>query len=813
MSGPLDGLRVLELATGVAGPYAGRLFAMLGATVVKAEPEGGDPCRSLRIDDEATAGTSPIYIHLNAGKRNVIRESVDLERALRWADIVIDDKVGSDVEGTHTDPAVLGKLRLVLASVTAWGFAAPDAGSPEDELLVQAACGLMTATGEPGREPLRFPGWQSQYMAGAYAASAALASLGEGGFHHVDVSWAGAMITGVEAGVCAYLQRASNPQRTREPEEEGSSPRRGRGAGIQAGAFPAGAFRCADGHVVPGSVRPLDWLLQCEVYGRPDLLEDERFSSASRFANREALVAEIQPWYDSHTKRDIFLRALEAGWAAGMVMTAADAISDPHLSERNFLSPVEGDGGAGSLVPRRPWRARGIVEGEPVRLAERGADDSWFSRELGKPKGHRPIAPPRIPSLKILELTWAWAGPFVGRFLGAMGADVVRVETGRRPDAWRTRVRWKDAGVPMPEGADPDHFTWDAAALFNTLNRNKRGVSVDLAHPDGKDVFLRLVSAADALVVNMGFSVLSDRGVEAEVLGAIEDRGLIVLNMPALGATGPYRAMPGYGMLMEGMGGFSARLGYRDEGARASSTYYPDAVAGIHGTVAVLAALAERDLTGKGAYIDLSQQEVTWLMLGEGIVLRSVEGREPARLGNAEPGFSPSGVYPVSDEGFVALRVGSDDEYGNLVSISAPHLDGMSGLALDERLKRRDEIDEALAGWTKGLDADEVVKRLRAAGVPAQEVITYSRAYREGSLQTSGLSEELVHPVTGNRAYLTIPVRIDGRVLSSSRAAPVFSQHTEEVLAEWAGIGSERFEALEQAEAVGTVPQQRPPRQ
>src|SRR5439155_19075364 len=171
------------------------------------------------------------------------------------------------------------------------------------ELVVQAASGIMTSTGEPGRAPLRFPGWQSQCLSGTYGAAAALAVLRLGGFHHVDVAWVAAMLTGIEGQVANYLQPASRERsgnERRPVDEDGDSP----SAGVQTSPFPAGAFECRDGYVVPGTVRPVDWPLQCDVYGRADLVDDERYAWGVRWANREELRAELVPWYLSHTKQE-----------------------------------------------------------------------------------------------------------------------------------------------------------------------------------------------------------------------------------------------------------------------------------------------------------------------------------------------------------------------------------------------------------------------------------------------------------------------------------------------------------------------------
>lgn len=360
MSAPLDGLRVLELATGVAGPYAGRLLAMLGADVVKVEPDDGDPARAMPVDDRPLDGTSPLFLHLNLGKRNTRRSRVAIERALDWARVVIDDRVRVQVDGSPLDPVALRGRALVLASVTAWGFDAADPGAPRDELLVQAAAGVMTVTGDRDGVPLRFPGWQSQYMAGAYAAASALAALGDDEFHHLDVDWASCIATGVEGG----FERSLQTQADIPPA--GPHPRH---------VFPSGAIACADGHVVPGTVRRHDWESQVRLYDMPHLLGDERFKHrGARAQNWRALYDAIAPWYAPREKRDIFTAALDLGLALGMVVTSTDVLSDEHLLARGFLTAADG----AFVAPGAPWRTDGLPVKEQ-RIAAHGEHDGVFS--------------------------------------------------------------------------------------------------------------------------------------------------------------------------------------------------------------------------------------------------------------------------------------------------------------------------------------------------------------------------------------------------------------------------------------------------
>ncbi|KAA2265812.1 hypothetical protein F0L68_04450 [Solihabitans fulvus] len=757
-TGPLRELRVFELATGVAGPFAGRLLAMLGATVVKAEPPGGDPARELPVDDLPFERPSPVFVHLNAGKRLVTRRG--LAAALRWADVVLDD--GSPALGEQPPGGPL------IVTVT------PGSG-PTEELLVQAASGLLAVSADESGHPLRFPGWQSQYLAGAYAAALVLAGLAAHA-GRAEVTWDEALLSAFESHVAADLYTLTSG-RGDDPEE------RRRNAGRLARTYPSGVFACADGHVIPGTVRAQDWIRQCEVYGRPELPYDPRFVFARRWANRELLAEELRPWYLARSRREIFAAALRSGWAAGMVLTAGDALADPHLRERGFLGLVRcpgppatpsqdtAPGATGARVAVRPWRGRRPNLGTETWLSTMDGDGEWFDPD--RPRSAPTPRPPALAGLRVAELTLAWAGPLAGRFLAGLGADVVRVEVGDRPDGWRTRHRWRELGVPVPDGVDPDACTWDASAQFNSLNRGKRGISVDLATPEGAEVFLGLTGVADVLIVNLSSDALDRRGLTRRLLEQV-DRGLVVITMPALGSTGPYRDMAGYGMLTEGMGGFAARYGHPCEHARASSTYYPDAVAGVHGTVAVLATLAGRARHGRGDWIDLSQQETLWLHLGEGLVLASREGREPARSGNTEPGATRSGILAAAD-GHVAFV----DRHG-----------GPPG----------DPGDAARRSVA------EVVASLRAAGAAAEPVRSVRDRHADGTLRQ--WVAELDHPVVGRRGYLAVPGRLDGRRLTSPLPAPLFDQHTDQVLTEWLGLPADRIAALRAARAVGTSPRQ-----
>jgi crotonobetainyl-CoA:carnitine CoA-transferase CaiB-like acyl-CoA transferase len=737
-------MRVLELASGVAGPYAGRLLAMLGATVVKVEPPGGDPTRTKQVDDTPLTGTSPLYLHLNAGKLNASSGSIDIAA---W-DVVIDDRVRTALTGTDLDPARPGGPLLV--SVTPFGFEADEAGGVDHEVLAQARSGIIGVQGDPGREPLRLPGWQAQYQAGATAAVAALAGLRMPGVRHLDISWTACLMTGCE------LHMADGICKGRRWPPTGPFP---------ITAFPGGALPCRDGFVVPGSFRDVDWEMQCLLYDLPEMILDQRYRTRAARAERVDEVWElIRGWYAARGKDEIFELALQTPWTVGKVMTGVEALGDPHLAEREFLGRLETPDGD-VVAPVRPFRTAGLpVADQRVRVTGESDGD----RVLGVAR--RPVTRKPLEGLRLLEVTTAWAGPYVGNMLGALGVDVVKFESTQPFDGYRV--------LRLHTDSDPDHLAalkvdnrwFEASALHNAVNRNKRGVVVDLSADDGRDLFRELARTADAVLCNFTAKVLPALRLGFDDLVAVNP-GIVVVRMPAFGTIGPYSGAAGYGTVVEGMGGFGARFGYEDEGARISDLYWPDPVAGVHAALAVLAGIERRDRTGAGCEVDLAHMEVMWNALGEGLVVAGQRGVDIARMGNREPGVAVSGFVEAADGRWVAM-VGSD-------------------------------AIAAAVETVRGRPWPEVVAAIRAAGGGAEVVNEVLDTVDDPRLAER--FELVDHPVTGPVRQLRSPFVIDGRPTTTRRRAPLFDEHTDEVLAELASGDAGRLAALRDAKVIGGV--------
>jgi crotonobetainyl-CoA:carnitine CoA-transferase CaiB-like acyl-CoA transferase len=584
------------------------------------------------------------------------------------------------------------------------------------------------------------------------AAVAALAGLRMPGVRHLDISWTACLMTGME------LHYADGLATGRRRRPVGPFPTT---------AFPGGALPCRDGHVVPGSFREIDWEMQCLLYERPEMLEDERFRTrADRGRHIDEVWELIRDWYAARTKEEIFQLALDTPWTVGKVMTGREALEDRHLAERGFVGTVDAPAGP-CRAPLRPFRMPGLpVADQRVRATGESAGDP----SLTEPPA--PVTRPRLDGVRLLEVTVAWAGPYVGNLLGALGMDVVKLEAVQPFEGYRVLRLHPDGDPDDLVHLRDDNRWFEASALHNAVNRNKRLLVVDLSQPDGRDAFLGLVASADAVLCNFTAGVLPKLRLGWDELSAVNPR-LVLVRMPAFGTMGPYHEAAGYGTVVEGMGGFGSRFGYEDEGARISDLYWPDPVAGAHAAFAILAGLERRDRTGAGCEIDLAHMEVMWNQLGEGIVAASQRGRDVGRMGNREPGVARSGFVATAD--------------GRWVAVVGP-------AAIDDALGRADALDAAAlcaAVAERGGRAEVVNEVLDAAADP----------------RLVDRFEVVDHPMTGPVRQVRSPFVVDGTATTTRRPAPLFDQHTDELLRDRLGYDDERIARLRADGVVGgTLP-------
>jgi crotonobetainyl-CoA:carnitine CoA-transferase CaiB-like acyl-CoA transferase len=397
--------------------------------------------------------------------------------------------------------------------------------------------------------------------------------------------------------------------------------------------------------------------------------------------------------------------------------------------------------------------------------------------------------------LRVLDLGTFWAGPFVGCYLGAFGADVIKVESARRPDAFRYNTAFPDQG--------PDWY--ERSGLFQAANLNKRDLTLDLTAPQARQVFDRLVADCDVLLENFSPRVIGQLGLDWEHVHAVNPRTIMV-RMPGFGTEGPWRDFVGFGNSFEHVGGLTAATGYPDLPPLGPGGY-ADPIVALHALAATQAALEQRARTGEGQLIELAQIEVVAALTAEQVVTYDFTGEVPHRRGNRSPVMAPQGVYATSDDdGFIAVSVRNDDDWRALVAvIDDPRLRQAELDDLGGRQAAHDELDTVLGEWASGRTAAAAEAALLTAGVPAARVLVPALMYDDPQLKAVGYYQAVTHPVTGDRRYPGWAARhSDGPATHHRFPAPTLGQHTNEVLAE-AGMDPESIAALERDGLTGTT--------
>jgi benzylsuccinate CoA-transferase BbsF subunit len=389
--------------------------------------------------------------------------------------------------------------------------------------------------------------------------------------------------------------------------------------------------------------------------------------------------------------------------------------------------------------------------------------------------------------IKLLELGAGAAGPVATRYFADQGATVIRVESSKRPDFLRMVHLTKD----NPHGLD-------GSPMFVLMNPNKQSIAINLSLPEGVALVKRLVGWADVVSENFSPKAMAKWGLDYESLRAEHD-GLIMVSSCLFGQTGPQRMYPGFGGQGAAIAGFNHLTGWQDRDAVGPYGTITDSLSPRYVATLITAALLQRERTGEGQYLDVSQIETAVYSLSEMIVRCSANGEVVGRRGNASDDAAPHGIYPCrGDDRWIAIAVMSDAEWRLLadeVGDSELADAGRFG-SLAQRLARRDEIDRRLADWTRGKDAHELMARLQAIGVEAGAVATIDDVLADPQLAARGHFESLRHDPLGELQFEHCGIRIADAPARLRSPGPNLGEHTHAILREQLGMDAGEVAAL-----------------
>lgn len=396
-----------------------------------------------------------------------------------------------------------------------------------------------------------------------------------------------------------------------------------------------------------------------------------------------------------------------------------------------------------------------------------------------------------LAGLRILDLTQVAVGPYTTMLCAQMGAEVLKLESAKRADTSRGATVPKHHQLHLYPDREPGDEPWNRKADFMQRNRNKLGITLDIASKEGKELFLKLVPLCDVVVENFRANVMERQGLGYEVLRKANP-AIVYLKLTAQGNTGPERNYGSLGYTMECLGGLASITGYLDGVPMMSNETYPDPVAGILAVGALVAALRRRRKTGQGALIDFSQREVTTCLMGDTVLDYSMNGRVQGPIGNRHPYRAPQGVYPCKgDDAWVAISVGSDEEWQGLCRAigdpewtKAPRFAGTVA-----RHKHQDDLDPYLMEFTLQHEPYEVMDLLQQNGVPAGAVLKGREAPKDPHLQARGWWDWSEFPTIGKPyAYIGQPWRMNNAPPVPSKPAPKLGEHNQYVYGDLLGI-------------------------
>lgn len=789
----LGAVRVIDCSSGIAGAYCAKMFADAGADVVLVEPEVGTALRRWSCGGEPLAGADgALFRYLRHGQRSVVAGTEGDRRMLMAdADVAIIDANpltgsfdGPDPQQLHAD-----RPDLVVVTISPHGLNGPFAGRPASELTVQADSGALAIRGRADRPPVQAGGQVTEWVTGAYAAAAAAcavrgrASSGVGAL--IDVSWAE-----VANMTCTLFSDTFDAVAGR-PDLTGAPPTR---------SFETPSVEpTLDGFVgFNTNTRQQfeDFLVLIE---RTDLLADPSWANlASRTARWDEWNEIVHAWTSSRTTADIVEQAALLRIPVSPVTDAPMLLHLEHPVQRGvFIDDARGE----FRMPRRPWTIDGVAAPAPLPAPGLGEHTDSAARrpdatsDAGSRPLHDEVTLP-LTGLTVVDLTGWWAGPSATALLAALGADVVHVESIKRPD-----------GIRMAGGAFISRARWwELSPFFLAANTNKRDLTLDLASAAGRELLLDLVGEADVVIENFTPRVLETFDLGWDVIHATNPRAVMV-RMPAFGLTGPWRDRPGFAQTMEQMTGLAWLTGHVDDQPRIQRGPC-DPNGGMHAVFATMVALARRDRTGLGSLVEAPMFEAAVAVAAEPVIEFSAYGNVLGRDGNRSVRAAPQGVYACAGiEQWLALSVLDDAQWTRFArTLAAPQwLDDPSLATAAGRRARHDELDVHIREWAAARTVEEAVTVLVGAGIPAAGAIEPRRSHTNPQFVARGYFEVVDHPVAGLMDTPTQPFRWSGIERWVALPAPTLGQHNVEVLTAL-GCTAADIEALANDGVIGTAP-------
>ncbi|OBJ55293.1 CaiB/BaiF CoA-transferase family protein [Mycobacterium sp. 1423905.2] len=775
----LRGVRVVEWAIEITGPYCTKLFADLGAEVIKIEAPGGDQLRHPTTGDQSDADA--LFKFLNAGKRSVVGSwSSDVENLIVSADVFV-DALGP--RALDREALLRRAPHLVIVTLSPYGLTGPYRDRPATEFTIQAESGTLALRGRPDQPPIQAGGRVFEWVMASYAAVGALAAL-----RRVQLGGPGEIIDcslletcHLSAGGFAdlYHELAGRPPLTapaRQVEIPSIEP-------------------TADGWVGFNTNTRQQFESFLAMIGRLDLLDqDQAWALATtRWERREEWNQIVREWTTARSTDDVVARASDLRIPVSPVNNGQTVLNHPQFAARGVWGTYADGSFTHPLAPyqidgQRPAPKAGApLLGEMTKVTAHN--------RIGTAAGPAPGLP--LDGLRILDATAWWAGPSSTHILAALGAEVIHLESTKHPDGARMAAA-AFAGQPQ---------WWERSGMYLATNTNKQGLTLDLSSPDGRELLFRLVRCSDILVENFSPRVFDNFGITWEAVSEQNPR-IVMVRMPAFGLDGPWRNNVGFAQTMEQMTGMAWVTGHENDQPRIPRGPC-DPLAGMHSAFAMLAGLRRRDETGQGSFIEVSMVEAALNAAAEQVVEFTAYRNLLSRLGNRSRSAAPQGLYQCAGtERWLAISVATDEQWRRLKSAlgkpewaNDPAFDRHEG-----RERAHDVIDKHLEQWAGHQDSAATADLLVRYGVPAADLADARVGSMHPQLAARGFFESLNHPVVGRHHVPAIPFKYHSVDRWYRSPAPTLGQHNASILGDLLGLDAASIAALTEKGVIGTRP-------
>ncbi len=397
--------------------------------------------------------------------------------------------------------------------------------------------------------------------------------------------------------------------------------------------------------------------------------------------------------------------------------------------------------------------------------------------------------------IRVLDLSRILAGPWAGQMLADLGADVIKVE---RPGAGDDTRSW---GPPYLKDEAGENTS--VAAYYLCANRNKRSITIDITCAEGQALVKKLAAESDVVIENFKLGGLAQYGLDYASLKVVNPR-LVYCSITGFGQDGPYAPRAGYDFLIQGLGGLMSLTGHPDGeeggGPMKVGVALTDILTGLYATNAIQAALAWRERSGEGQFIDMALLDVQVACLANQAMNYLTTGNNPKRLGNAHPNIVPYQDFPTAD-GYMILAIGNDGQFARFCAEAGqPELAADARYATNRaRVENRASLIPALKRLTIERSTADWIAALEAKAVPCGPINTLADVFADPQVQARGLKVDMPHPVAGSVSLVANPMRFSATPVEYRSAPPALGEHTGQILRETLGLSGAEIDGLRSA--------------